>query len=413
MGDLIIPWRELIFGAVNRALGKFEWEAMLARAERKTGLLDWGNLEFREPFRILIEALQNEARLNQVGFFILRYHYHRLLCNLLKLVEDWRHYPEIAEVPLKDPIFIVGFPRTGTTYLHSLLAQDPAFRSLRYWELLFPSPPPVPSTPAGDPRIKQARRFVYWIDKISPRLSTIHELDAMGVEECCFIFDHFFLDNIHHLVFDVPSYIEWYDRHDPVPSYRFHRRMLQHYGWKHSFDRFVLKAPRHLYCLDALLTVYPNARIVWTHRDPLTALPSLCSLSETARRIVSDDIDTRRIGHLCLEYWEKDFHAGYRARERANPRQFFDVPYSELIRDPMRWVRNIYEYFGFDFTKSFEFGLSNYLSNMIHQSHRVHRYDLSDYQLASEEIEERLSNYFSVYRGILNRYSGDKKKEGR
>lgn len=411
MLDRIKPLRELIFHVANRALGEFEWEAMLARAVRNTGLHDWGNLEFREPFRILIAALQNEARLNQVGFFILRHHYHRLLCNLLRLVEDWKRYPEIADVPLKDPIFIIGLPRTGTTYLHSLLAQDTAFRSLRYWELLFPSPPPVPSTPANDPRIKQARRFVYWINKISPRLAAIHELDAMAVEECCFIFDHFFLDNIHHLVFDVPSYIEGYDRHDPIPSYRFHRRMLQHYGWKHSFDRYVLKAPRHLYCLDALMTVYPNARIIWTHRDPLAALPSLCSLSETARRIVSDDIDRRRIGRLCLEYWVKDFRAGYRARKCANPHQFFDVPFSELIRNPMHCVQTIYEYFGLDFTQSFESTLRDYLSNTVHQSRRVHRYDLSDYQLISEEIEERLSNYYAVYREILHQYPDVKMEE--
>lgn len=389
--------RESLFYGLNQVGGKLDCNEMAFQAEQKTKLRDWGGLEFSESFSLLVESLLREARLSQRGRFVVVQHFTRLLCNILKIVDDWKRYPEIADVSIQDPIFILGFPRTGTTYLHSLIAQDPAFRSLRYWELLFPSPPPDPLRMERDSRIKKARQFVWGIDWISPKLATIHELKAEGVEECCFIFDHFFLDSIHHLVFDVPTYIQYYDRHDPLASYRFHRRMLQYYAWKFSFERFALKAPRHLYCLEALLRVYPNARIVWTHRDPKSALPSLCSLSETARRIVSDDIDRQRIGQLCLNHIVKDFHAGDRARKNADPRQFFDMSYRELIHDPVETVRKIYDHFGFSYTHFFDFRLRQSCERTKKNPPPLHSYSMDQYGLKKGEIEEQLKGYYERY----------------
>ncbi|MBN2327317.1 MAG: sulfotransferase [Candidatus Omnitrophica bacterium] len=389
--------REFIFYCFNQISVELQSESMLSLAERKTGLNDWGNLAFREPLDVLLEALRREAKLSQRGRFVVAQHYMRLLCNILKIVDDWKRHPEIAHVPVEAPIVILGFPRTGTTYLHSLLSRDPAFRTMQYWELLFPSPPPDPAAHRQDPRKRQARRFAFFIGKISPKLSAIHELSAEAVEECCFIFDHFFLDNIHHLVFDIPSYIEWYDKHDALPSYRFHRRMLQYYGWKFSFERYALKAPRHLFCLKDLLAVYPGAMIVWTHRNPESALPSLCSLSETARRIISDDIDNRRIGRLCLDHFDKDFKAGWAARKNFAPGQFYDVPYRELVHDPIGVVQKIYRHFNLSYTEELDANLCESISHAKKQPREKHRYSLEQFGLHRDAIHERLRDYYDHF----------------
>ncbi|MGC9329374.1 MAG: sulfotransferase, partial [Candidatus Hinthialibacter sp.] len=161
--------REFFFYCLNQFSVKLKRENMLSLAERKTGLNDWGNLAFHEPLDVLLEALNREAQLSQRGRFVIAQHYMRLLCNLLRIVDDWKKHPEIADVPIAPPIVVLGFPRTGTTYLHNLLSCDPAFRTLQYWELLFPSPPPDLVSYQRDPRKRQARRFVFFIDKISPK----------------------------------------------------------------------------------------------------------------------------------------------------------------------------------------------------------------------------------------------------
>lgn len=392
--------KESLFRSINLMYPQLHPEAMLAQAEKITSLSDWGGLDFYEPYRCLLTALRQEAGLSHQGMFILRRHYLRLLCNILKIVNDWKHFPEIGDVSIQAPIVILGFPRTGTTYLHQLLSLDPTSRALRYWELLFPSPPVQPNGQYPDPRIRKAKLFTYMINKLSPKLSTIHALEATGVEECCFIFDHYFLDNMNHLVFDVPSYMEWYDRHDALSSYLFHRKMLRTYGWKFSFDRFVLKAPRHLFCLSTLLRVYPDARIVWTHRDPVNALASLCSLSETARRIVSDSIDKRRIGQLCLESLKKDFTAGYSARNAAPSNQVLDVRMQDLTHDPIGTIRSIYRHFDIPYTDEFDARLQRTLRYDV-TKRKVHLYSLNEYHLDEFRVRKQLGDYYDVFGSIL------------
>ncbi|MBZ0256192.1 sulfotransferase [bacterium] len=392
---------ELLFTLLNQLHAPLDAAKLCAKAEAKTRLSDWGGDGFLEPLTVLLESIHREARLSQQGQFVLYQHYMRLLKNLLHIQNDWKRQPEISSVEIKAPIVILGFPRTGTTYLHQLMSNDPAHRTLRYWELLFPSPPPTPETPPNDWRIREARRFCFWIGKISPKLYSIHELDAMGAEECCFIFDHWFLDRINHLVFDVPAYVNWYDRYDHRASYQFHKKMLQSYALHFPQRRFLLKAPRHLFCLGALLEAYPDACIVWTHRDPLEALPSLCSLSETARAIVSNDIHPQRIGRRCLDHLAVEFASGFQARQTVGGHQFCDVAYNDLVRDPAKTVRDIYAHFGLDYSDEFDQSLSSELNRQRTRKHHPHRYSLEQYQLNEIEIKERLSDYYQQFGGLL------------
>jgi len=388
---------EFVFSLLNPICTSLDTTSLLAKVEKHTGLDDWGDLNFQEPLDVLLDSLKHEANLSQQGRFIVGQNYTRLLENILKLIQEWKEHPEIFNKELKPPLFILGFPRTGTTYLHSLLSLDPNHRALRFWELLFPTPRPHPETYSSDSRIRKSEWFTWFIDKISPNLANIHQLQARGVEECCFIFDHFFLDNINHLVFDIPTYIDFFWQHDHVPSYRFHYQMLQHYAYNFSFDRYILKAPRHLSCLDALLKVYPDAMIVWTHRDPCKAVASLCSLSETARQIISNLIDKQRLGELCLQHLVNDFEQGYPVRKKANSNQFFDIHCNELNHNPIQCIKNIYQYFDLNYSDEYNELLHQSLQQNLRKQTGIHCYNLIDYGLTESEVHKRLHGYYKLF----------------
>lgn len=382
--------RESFFYCINRHRGGLDAKRLMDDAMASTGLSDWGGAPFEEPFYILLESLEREAKLSHQGRFTLSHHFSRLLRNLLLLAEEWKRNPAIQQTEITPPLFVIGLPRTGTTYLHTLLSLDPENRALRYWELLFPSPAPKPMTYANDPRIRKARYFTKGIDVLAPKLARIHPLRAESAEECCFIFDHLFLDSIHHPVFDVPQYIAYYLKHDPAPSYRFHHAMLKHYARGWEFERFVLKAPRHLFCLEALLNEYPEAPVIWTHRDAAQAAPSLCSLSETARRIVSDEIDLHRIGRLCMEHRRHEFEAGMKAKSGAGNGQILDVEYDDLIHAPVELVQWIYQHFGLNYTDAFDMRLREHAGAESRKRRVKHEYSMERYGLEAKQMDREI-----------------------
>lgn len=381
------------FIANNRRL-EIRPDEMTERAERETGLSDWGGFEFREPFEVLARAMREGSNLNWRGRLVLNQHYARLLTNLLRLADDWKRHPETGAIPVTRPLFIVGFPRTGTTLLHNLLALDGNSRALRYWELLFPSPGDGPPRA----RRRRARQFVFGIEALSPKLRAIHKLEPDGPEECCHIFDHLFLDKLNHALFDAPSYNEYFDAHDPRPSYRFHKRMLQWYSRDCEFTQFALKSPRHLFGLEALLETHPDARLIWTHRDPLEAVPSLCGLMETGARIVRPDVNLRALGRACLEYAVRAFERGWPVRGAA--RNLIDVEYRDLVRDPVGVLRSIYQAFGMPFGDGLEGRVRSWLAANPAGRHGVHRYGLERYGLEAGDIRSRLGPYLEACGGL-------------
>lgn len=254
---------------------------------RQTGLSDFGGDSFREPLEILLQSLRDEARLNARGVFMMHRTMLRLLANRLLTEKAFTENPEMADIPINSPLYIIGFRRTGTTLLHNLLACDPAARWLRLWEGLFPAP--APQSLQTDPRIAQAEEWAAGFDKIAPRLASAHKLEPSGPEECLWLFEHTFIDLIFELRAHVPSYSEWLVEHEAdVGIYQYCRRQLQMLGTHCGGRHWVFKAPRHLPGLAGLLVIFPEARFVQTHRDPVEVLPSICSLCEILQGAVSD-----------------------------------------------------------------------------------------------------------------------------
>ena len=242
------------------------------------------------------------------------------------------------------------------------MSQDPAGRTMLLWETMEPSPPPRKETYATDPRIARARRQVALLHRLSPRLATAHEFAAESPEEDNALHAHAFAAGILGFMFDAPDYVRWLRDQDYTPACRYAKQQLQLLSWKCPGDHWILKAPAYLFSLDALLTVYPDACIVMTHRDPLRVIPSVCSLAAAMRGILTDRLDLRRIGSETVEAVGVGPDRAIEARARSDPARFFDVAYDRLIAAPVDTVRDVCRHFGYDFGSAFESGARRWLA---------------------------------------------------
>ncbi len=368
---------------------------LLAAARRRTRLEDFGEEDFREPFRIVLQGLEDEARLTLIGRIVAREDIVGLLTNRLRLQEDGKLQPEIGVEQVRQPLFIVGMPRTGSTLLHHLLAQDPASRVAQAWEVLSPSPPPEKATYGTDPRIASAARRLGWFDALAPEFKAIHPLGSQLALECIAIMSPSFRSSRFHTSYRVPTYQSWLEEQDLGPAYRFHRRVLQQLQWRGPARRWVLKAPSHLFAFDALLQTYPDARIVQTHRDPLTALASVASLTAILQRAFSHQLDLAEIGREVTDRWTNGLERAMQFRQSGSMAadRFVDIHYHDLIRDPMAAVRRIYSSFEMALTEAAETRMRQFLEQNPKDKHGAHRYTLSSFGLEYDDLIRRFKAY--------------------
>ena len=374
---------------------------LLNKACAQTGLDDFGDDSFREALKVLLRAYETEAQLSFVGRICVREDSVRLLNNRLRLVADRRRHPGIAAEVIRRPLFITGLPRSGTTFLHALLAQDPAHRAPQVWEVMHPSPPPEKVSYLTDARITATARELKWLDLLMPDFETVHLIDARLPQECIAITSHDFRSYTFESMYSVPSYRAWHDRQDKRPVYEFHRDFLQHLQWRCPGQRWVLKAPSHLLALESLLQVYPDAGIILTHRDPLKVLASCASFTEVLRRGFSDHIDKASLAQEVLQRWVEG--SGLAVKYRQTPgnlqQQLFDVHYVELLRDPMSTVRRIYEFFDLELSASAETAMERFLLANPKNKGGVHRYSLEEFGL-NPETERRRFQFYVDFFGI-------------
>ena len=361
-------------------LVRLEIVDLLQRASRRARLEDFGDGAFREPLAILVAGLNEEAALTLLGRVIARTDLVRLLENRLHMVAARKAHPEITAGKIERPLFIVGLPRTGTTILHELMAQDPANRVPMTWEVMHVHPAPEKATYETDPRIAAAEKQLAEVDRLIPGFKAMHPMGARLPQECVALTAHDFASMVFTTTHDLPTYQAWLDHHDLRWVYASHRRQLQYLQWRCPAERWVLKSPGHLWALDALLAEYPDARIVQTHRDPLRVVASLASLVAVLRSMASDRIDRNAIG----KEWTERLAAGLahamvvRDRRPAGAPPVFDMHFQELIRDEIGMVRRIYAHFDLELTAEAEGGMRRFLAANPKYKHGAHRYTLVD-----------------------------------
>lgn len=390
-----------LFPQNGHAFPTLTGSALLNKACRLTGLDDFGNESFRRPLGILLRSLHTEARLSLLGRIVTHTDVLRMLCNRLRLVEDRKRHPEIADQVITRPLFITGLPRTGSTMLHALLAQDPAARAPQTWEVMYPSPPPESACYHSDPRLARTARDLKWLDLLMPNFKNAHLIEATLPQECIAITGMAFISYLFESMYFVTSYRIWHEDADKVPAYEFHRRFLQHLQWRCPGIYWVLKAPSHLMALDALFQVYPDAGIIMTHRDPVKVMASCASFTEVLRSPFTAFLDREQLGIEVRQRWEKGAHLAVQFPRRRVDLQgrFFDVKYAELIKDPLAVVRSLYRHFEMPLTNGAERAMLRFLEQNPQNKHGVHRYTLKDFGLDSA-AEKRRFQFYTDYFGI-------------
>lgn len=389
-------------GLINRGDSPFvmlDPERLIADARQRTHLEDFGPPVLDEPLRRLVTSYDREAGLTFIGRIAARQDMLRLLENRLLMCADRRRHPEIAAQAVRRPIFVTGLPRTGTTLLHGLLAQDPGNRVPFTWESMFPSPPPQRAHRKDDPRLAWAERQIRWFHRLNPDFRRIHALDARLPDECLIITSHSFMSFQFQTSHRVPSYQAWLETQNLHECYAAHRRFLQHLQWRSPGERWVLKAPAHLFGFRAMFEVYPDAGVVMTHRNPLEVVASLASLHTTLRSTFSDDIDPIATGAEATHRWAEGLARAQRERDGgcAPPDRFLDVRYTDLLRDPIASVRRVYDYFALPWSESVETRMRRFLADHPKNKYGEHRYTLEEFGLNREEEAERYRAYRERY----------------
>jgi hypothetical protein len=405
------PRRLKLVGLINE-LGRFffrnghSWPrldetALLKQACDRTGLDDFGDESFRQPLRILLESLETEAELHFIGRICVQSELLRLLNNRLRLVADRQRHPEIAAEVIRRPLFITGLPRSGTTLLHALLAQDPVSRAPLVWEVMAPSPPPQRNSYASDRRIAQTASELRWIKVIMPDFKTVHLINARLPQECIAITSLAFRSYVFESMYHVHSYRRWHDAQDKRPAYEFHRQFLQHLQWRCPGDHWVLKAPSHLLALESLFQVYPDAGIIMTHRDPLKVLPSCASFTQVLREGFTDRLNKKDLGLEIRHRWGKGAHLAIESRQRVGSlaERFVDVRYQDLMRDPMVVVQRIYRHYDMELTEAAQISMRRFLAENPQNKNGKHCYSLEEFGLQPEE-ERRRFRFYTDYFGI-------------
>ena len=367
-------------------------EALVAAAKRRARLEEFGDWPIEEPLERLLNAYEREAELTTLGRITVRELLVSLLENLLYLEHERQASQNVERQTIDAPVFIIGLPRTGTTLLHGLIAQDPATRTPLTWEVMFPAG--YSEAPESIGRIRQRTDArLAWANRLAPSFRRIHDIGADLPQECVAIMAQGFASIQFHITHNVPSYQDWFEQEAQELGYAVHFRILQHLQARRAGDRWVLKAPGHLFGLDALLDRYPDARIIQTHRDPLRVIASIASLTTVLRRAFSDSADPKRIAADWCDRWSSALDRCLESRDHRPAERFFDIAYADLVASPLATMERLYDFLGWRLSSEARESMENFLSENPRNKYGAHRYALADFGLDRAVATQRFARY--------------------
>jgi hypothetical protein len=371
---------------------------LLLRARRGVGKSDFGDLSFLEPLRILLESLSREASLGLIGETAARWDVVRFLGNILSMRAMEQTHPELLARDIPHPIFIAGLPRSGTTFLQRMMVEDPRNRAPAVWETLRPLPEPNRHPDKPDRRIAQAARQLRMFEWMAPEFRSLHPLDATSPQECSEILAHVFRSMRFETNYMVPTYRDWLDadsaRH--VPAYRFHKQFLQHLQHQDPGPprQWVLKCPEHIFALSAIRLVYPDARVVFVHRDPVKVLLSVAKLTEVLRRPFARQVDRIAIGRDESARWLDGTRRMIAAGDDIGlPEPICHVHHIDLVTDPVATVEQIYKHFRMPFTEIAANAMDRYVSVRPNGGYGPRDYRFEDHGLSADREREKFMPY--------------------
>jgi len=372
-------------------------DEVLAEARQQTGLDDFGSPRFREGLEVLCGSLTAEAGLNDVGTVVLRTTIVNSLANRLRVV-DWVHdHPGVTDEHVEAPLFVIGMFRAGTTFLSQLFDQDPRNRALLRWEATDSVPPPALANRRSGPRVDVARQSGEALEQLNPQMKAIHHEEADGATECVAVMAQDFKSLSWEAIANVPAYSRWLLASDQRSAYEYHHSTLQVLQSGGVGGRWTLKSPHHAIALDALTAVYPDARLVLIHRDPVVLCASVCSLISTLSGTFSSEDHRRYIAEHWTGMLEESIRRvdGFRAAHPEHP--VIDVHYDRLVRDPVGTVEALYDATGDELSEAARQAVAAYAAAHPKDRFGTHRYDLGPFGFEAGELAERFAGYVERY----------------
>jgi putrescine aminotransferase len=372
-------------------------ESILHDAERQSGDDGLhGDVTARTALAVLLDETVTDPELTPFGRLTVRRTLLGTLGNRTRIAAEVALHPETRNVPIARPLVIAGMPRTGTTLLQRLLAEDPQFRALRCWEALSPAPSPQPDAIARDPRIARAARELRMLHRLFPAIDSLHAMSATAFEECEWLLQNAL--TLPGFVFESPEFPRfnaWCRTQDQQPAYDYYRLQLQILSRSFPPQRWILKGNEHLPSLSALIAVFPDAGVIQTHRDPAESLPSTLSfyLQLMGLKYAPSEARLQQAVQTMVDDYADTLDRARAVRDRADGRRFFDVPYPELVADPVGVLRRLYAHFEIEFTSDTERRLHRWLAANPQGKFGRHRYSLAQFGLSRGGVHERFANY--------------------
>ncbi len=382
----------------------FDENALIAQARKETGLHDFGDECFLEPMRKVLYSLQHESNTNPMGDFFARQNVVRLLKNRLLAEDLFKRYPEILQRELRPPLTVVGLARSGTTRTHRLLACDPQFVHLKSWESVYPAPFPKSFTADVDPRHQEIKIALKIVDYMMPQMRSVHPLGVDAVEEEAGLIHHGFETALFSAMNTLPGYFEWYIAHSADDSYAYMVKLMKLISWFRKDDPekpWILKTPEHMVNFSALLKCFPDAKIVTTHRDPLSVLSSLMSMAWMVLVRDYDELDIDRIAYEWQRFVDTSIRNYLDVRDHSGlvkESQIIDLLYADINADWQREVEKVYAHFDLPLSDEALGNMSQWMQQNQQHKHGAHSHSLEQFGLNPEAVERQ----FSFYRQRFN-----------
>lgn len=371
----------------------FNMETLLQEAQTKTGFTDFGSADFKTGLGVLLDTYDHNG-FTEKGRYKNRKRVLDLLCARLRIENAFKRHPDIRQQKIISPMFLTGLPRTGTSALLNLLANDPAARPLYMWEGFNPEPVEGLPKAAADPRYTAMKAWEEQNAK-DTKFKKIHSTSVDTPEECIHLLNHTFCDVQYGAETMMEPYGSWFQQQDLHKSYAYYADLLRMIQWQRPGERWLLKTPGHLWALDILIEMFPDCSIIITHRNPLECVTSYASMM--AALMTHREFDKRTLGPVVMEYLANKMEKAITVRKSADKTRFIDIQFEDFIEQPIATAEKIYAHFNMPITTEAAEQMSAYAVKHPMGKHGKHEYQLEEYGLSAERILKRFDFYIREY----------------
>jgi len=366
---------------------------------QETGSDDFGPGDYLAGLKVLLQSMDYDPQFSHTGRRAAWGQVVGALRGRVHAIRSMKENPGFAAHAVVSPVVITGVPRTGTTALHRLMAVDGRFQGLQSWLIGSPMPRPPIQTWAQYPEFQKSVAVIEARYAAAPERRAAHHVAAEEVHECCLVLWQSFVSNLWSCGWSAPTYDAWWQCQSETPAYRYYARCVQLIGSREPDKRWLLKNPGHIENLDLLFAVFPDARVIQTHRDPAKAVPSLVSLLMGMHPIMEEGRTQQRAENMLareVAKWSSAVRKAEKVREQ-HPRKVLDVLHADFHREPMAVLERIYAFIGMDIPDDVRAALAQRIEEKPELQRGIHRYNIADYGMTQQEAREPFGDYIQRY----------------